>query len=1288
MKNADRSTFLHESAHLFLEMKSELALDEDASPHEREDMQTLLRWFGFNGTIQQWRALTDEQRREAHEQFARAFEKYLGEGKAPVPELQPMFARFRAWLLGVYKSLSRIPNSSALNDDVRKVMDRMLATQTAIDAAQQDAGVGGIFTDAGMAGVSPAVFDAYRTQLQGASEEARAALQVKFMRELAREQERWWQEQRTVVRGEVAAEVYARPVYQALAAMRGTQPDGTPLPDGHAVPLSRDALVEQFGPAVLETLPRPYLYSAHSGLAPDTVAEIFGFANGEALLEAIRTAPPQDQVIDALTDERMLERHGTLLREPEHLTEAAREAVAGQGRDKVIRTELGFLRNLVKAAAPAVRAQQTEDRAERRAAGERLRAELPDDATLQTAAQQHVAGMRLRDIAPDRFYAVARRASRQATELAAAGKYEEAIAAKKKELVNLALFRAATAAREAVSGAREEFAKMFGADKELAKRRNMDYVHAARMIAATYFFPEKRLGDARTALDLVKKHDTDTYDLLKERIDAALAEGTELSTLSFESFQVMREAVADLWEMSLRQQQNLVNGQLVDRNEAIDAMIEKLDTVGAPPEQEPRNKAQMMLLGVRAALRRVESWVSDIDQGSITGPMRTYLWAPVSEAVGHWRTAKVQYLQQYLAIVKPIETTVVPGRIVATELGHVFESRAQLLHALLHTGNESNFQKLLRGYKWGEYRPDGTLDSSKWQAFIDRAYREGLVTKADMDYVQGVWDLLDSLKPQAQAAHREMFGRYFNEITAWPVETPFGTYRGGYVPAIVDELQSADASVRNEKDLTEGGNAHMFPSTGKGFTKQREEYYAKPLELDLRMVPAHIDRVLRFIHIEPRVREVGRMLWTRRFREKLNAYDPTVVGDMLVPWLQRAASQRVAKASTGWAGKAADSLFRTLRTRTGLNMMVANVANTLQQFTGLLPSAVLVKPRYLRSALYRYVTEHKTTVAQVQEASEFMRTRMTSQAMEIMSTIDDLLLNPSKYDQVRAFGNRHGYFMQEATQNIVDVITWVGAYDQAMSEASAEGGNVDAQIDGRPAKHDAHVTAVRAADRAVRETQGSFAPEDIASVDARGPFVRLFVMFFGYFNTIANLNATELHRVARDMGLRKGAGRGLYVYAMGFAAPAILSELLMQAIQGGGDDDDDDDGWMSAALAVLFGSQVRTGAAMVPGGSIGLAAYNYWNDKPYDDRISTSPAIQMLESALRSPHSVYQSIVEDKPRKRAVRDTIAAIALLTGLPVGALSRPLGYLADVADDKTHPEDAVDVARGLVTGHGAR
>lgn len=125
LANADRTTFLHESGHFFLETTLDLGRRRDAPPELKKDIDTVFKWWGVKRG--EWDEMSFEERRPFHEQFARGFEKYVGEGKAPTPELQSVFDRFKAWLLEVYQTLTGL--NVRLNDDVRAVMGRMLGAE-------------------------------------------------------------------------------------------------------------------------------------------------------------------------------------------------------------------------------------------------------------------------------------------------------------------------------------------------------------------------------------------------------------------------------------------------------------------------------------------------------------------------------------------------------------------------------------------------------------------------------------------------------------------------------------------------------------------------------------------------------------------------------------------------------------------------------------------------------------------------------------------------------------------------------------------------------------------------------------------------------------------------------------------------------------------------------------------------------------------------------------------------------------------------------------------------------
>lgn len=1262
LEKADLSTFIHETGHLYLNELIDDATTAGVSPQLTTDINTVLKWMGLEVTAESGAAAIKAAiQTRHHEQFARGFEAYTMEGKSPSQAMREVFAAFRQWLIQAYRSLTTAPLNVKLTNPVREVMDRMIATDEEIDRAATEADVHPMFTNAIAAGMSSTEFAAYQETVAKASLTARETLQKQLMAQYQRQQAQWWKDETEALRLEITRTVNQQKEYVALSVLQtGTMPDGSALPTGvEPMKLDRKSLAAQFGQDFLARMPNGT--TSKNGMHQDTAAQLFGFNSGQELVLAIVNARPKVPLINAEADQQMQDRHGDM-RFDGSIAEAARAAVMNDQQEQVIAAEIRALNAKQREVAPFVKAAKAELASAKQQGRALLRTMIPTLEDTRKLARGILARTSLRQLNPYHYSVAARQASKHATNALGKQEYLEAGLFKQRELLNLALFREALLIKQQIEQAHELAKQFWKSDETLAKSRNVDLINVGRAILAQYGLARPMEKTAADYLAPIKTYDVDLYDQWKPQVDALAPRPLDYNALTVEEFTTLFDNLNALWLLSRRTKQMKINEQLIDRKQIVDELSaamsgftkqQKDQVVGA---QTPWADTSMGLLSWGSALKRVESWVRRMDGGNIDGIFRRYIWTPISEASDQFREAKKGMLQQYLELIKPIEKMLTRDLIPAPELGPnvAFRGKTALLHAVLHTGNDSNQSKLLRGYNW---------TPGSWQTFLDRMYQQKILTKLDYDFAQGVWDLLESVKPQAQQAHHEMYGYYFNEITARDITTPFGTYKGGYVPAIADRAKSVDQAIREEKDLfDQAGNSFMFPTTGRGFTKARVEQYAAPLALDMTTIPVHLDKTMRFVHLEPRIKDAARLVTNKGFRQALDAMNSTVAKDMLVPWLQRSAQQKVAKPGSN---PHADALWRYLRKSTGAQIMVGNVINTLQQFTGFPIAATMVKARYLRGAMMNYLRhpiEHAETIA---AKSTFMRGRTTTQIIEIQQTIDDILLNPTKYDQVRKFLERHGYFMQQGTQNLVDLVTWGGAYDQAIAQ------DLDERM------------AVRAADSAVRLTQGTFAPEDLSAFEAGTPFTRAFTMFYSYFNMQANLLTTETQIVAHEMGLRKGAGRALWVYTMGFMIPAVLSEALILGI--GGFDPDDDDDYLNEALSVFFGSQLRTALAMVPGvGPVTLAGIGYFTSKQYDDRISTSPIVQVLESAGRVPRDLYQVMSEGGHSKRTIRDVLTLIGLVTGLPAGALSRPLGYLGDVYDGVAQPETAGDVARGLVSG----
>lgn len=124
-KTADRSTFLHEMGHVFFDDIKNLAEMENAPEQLVTDWNKLKEWS-------EWDDAQGANNTKAHERFARGWEAYLREGKAPTKGLQRVFRMFSKWLTRIYRAVTRLGGLPP--KEIQDIMARMIATQEDIDA--------------------------------------------------------------------------------------------------------------------------------------------------------------------------------------------------------------------------------------------------------------------------------------------------------------------------------------------------------------------------------------------------------------------------------------------------------------------------------------------------------------------------------------------------------------------------------------------------------------------------------------------------------------------------------------------------------------------------------------------------------------------------------------------------------------------------------------------------------------------------------------------------------------------------------------------------------------------------------------------------------------------------------------------------------------------------------------------------------------------------------------------------------------------------------------------------
>jgi hypothetical protein len=1226
----DGSSFVHELWHRAFYLLGQMA-QQKVSPQIVDDWNSMLSWLGV--TQAEWDAMSFEQKKKHHEAVARTGEVYLWEGKAPSAELEGVFARLAKWMRAIYGKIAGVINAQyraefgvdlpALTPEVRAVMGRILASAESVQVAQTIEGAVPTFQTQEESGLNDEQWAEHQKQQQAADDAAISKLTAESlgnMRWLSRakgkrlrDAQKAEQNVRDAIRGAVAAEVQQQPVYRAsrwLKTGEFVNPDGThTVTDGtHKIRTEEVAALGAELPGMTKA----------DGISADAAAQMFGFESGEQLVTALREALPINDAIENAIDAKMMAEHSELA-DPK-LREAAVDAsLHNEARRRFVASELHAL---TKSLQP-------------------VRVTL---AAAKEAARRALEQTQVRQLTPRAFTTAARRASIEAQRASAKGDTRAAIQWKRRQLVQEQMADLAEQARKDVAKAVRLFRKFGDPDKKLAKSRDIDLVTAARTLAAAYGLGPKipegqRTAQATAALQAIEA----TSPAVARRLAPLLADarqgGLDYRNLTLAQFREVVETGTQLWEEAKAARTIDAEGKKVELATAVEALAAG---IAARPPRRPSTAAgagetpppfsRLMLRGWQAlaSLKRVEHWARFMDGGK-DGPFQRYLVAPIMRAGVAYRKVQSAFVFAYHKHLNALRTSYGEkwnARYYSKELDFTFRGAKELVGALLHAG--TNKQKLLLGRKgkngvaWGELVDDGdggkVLDSSRFDRAIAEAFEKGWLTKEAVEFVKFVHGSYAEHLPQAQKTHKAMFGYEFETLVHNTIATPFGDIDGGYVPARVDHDEAAPrVELGSFEDLENNFRQSLKPPGNKGFTLARNENYNQPLILDLGKQLSAIDEEMRFIYLQPAVRDAQRIINDRDFQRAIEPYDRAATNSMLMPWLDNTARQTVSRPS---GVVLLDIISSWLRHASSLTALGFSVINAAIQASGISSARTQVQGKYLRAALIQWVRHPIDAVRAIAERSEFMQQRFDTQTRKLRDDIaymtSDKALRGVKVVQQAAA--RGAFFLQRLVQGSVDVVTWQGGYAEAIASGKSE------------------VEAVEAADSAVRRAQGSTNPEDLPAYETGTPFVRLFSQFGSFSNVMLN----------QIMGAQPGWDR---VKAIGWAlfVPALLEGVIRTALMGG-PEDDDEDGTVDEWFAVFGRNIARNVAGLVPGAGPVLMALA----ESEGSRVQTP--FEVLGRATRGMYEFFEAAGGDEVTASEAKAVAAFLTIATGLPIAAPTR--------------------------------
>lgn len=1159
LKGADLSTALHEGAHFFFENDIALAseivsanavFDPDTmADGERQivaDVSTLLKWNGITGTVQEqlatWHQMDFEARRDAHERTAESFERYLFEGNAPSVELASYFQKFRAWMVNVYKSikdfLARNPEAGKLDDTVRQVFDRMLATAEQIRLAEQGRSMLPLFASQDQGGMTPEEFAAYQEQGTQATAEAIHNLEARTLRDLAwarnargREIKRLQKQAeglRREARIEARREVMGQPVYQAWQFLTAKEDGGGKLYLSPADPY--------ITPEVRERLDGLKM-TGKDGAAPDIVAEQFGFGSGDELINALLATDPPDVAIENLTDRLMLERYGELAT-PEAIERSADQAIHNESRARMVATEANALAQ---------------------AAGQR---KVLVDAAKQFAAQV-VARLKVRDVKPSRFSNAAARAAQNAEKAGRSGDVATAAAEKRNQLVQTLAAKAAHDTRDEVDaavkylrkferkGVRENLDAGYleqidalldrydlvlsatGADRKASLRTWVQSrLNAGELpaISETLLTPQERqayLAEVQSrdaAGELVYKDDEDAIKLLAEAIDRSAQRSYRDMTV--EEFRGLVDTVKNIEHLG-----RLKNKLLSQREErAYEAVRDEMAAAirenarqfgkNTPTANDWLGSKLQSIKDFGAAHIKVATWARIMDGGRDNGPVWRYLVQPANERANMETTMRAEATERLSAILDPILKDVPAadkwgkGRHFPT-LGRALNWQERFAVAL-NVGNESNLQRLLGGDRWTYARILPVLNSlsaREWQA------------------VQAVWDHFETYRPLIAAKERRVTGSEPEWIQARPitVNTSDGqtvTLPGGYFPVVFDPRRNqkaeADAKSQEFKDLAKA--AYSAATTRRGFTKQRvAELKGRPLMLSLQGLYSGTNDVIHDLAWHEWVIDANKLLKSKTIDNAIREHYGPEVKRQFDKWRDDIV------VGTRRLDHGVERAVGFLRQSVSASALTFNLLTAAQQPLGIVNSVSRVGATWIGKGVAKYAAAPIESTREAMEKSAWLRNRTRTRFREL----NELRNQVQGQTSAKELMGRYGYWLMMRTQLMVDVPTWWGAYEKAIA-----GGQDEA-------------TAVQLADQATKDAQGGGEEVDLSGLERGNALIKIFTTFYSYMGSTLNV----AYLAAKTDASRARAVANILLVTM---TPAILGTLLKDALTPGGDDDEEE----------------------------------------------------------------------------------------------------------------------------------
>lgn len=1092
-EGADMSTVIHEAVgHYFIENLMREGALPNATEQMKKDRQTML---DYAGVTKDWDSLSQEEKTAAHERWAEAAETYMLEGKAPSKELQPVFNRFKKWLLAIYNAVfsdKRSKNAVPINDEVRQVFDRMLASEEQISEMERIDGYFSALPDVVLDTLSEPRKQMLRNFAAKAHDKAVQLLTKESLVNFNQERKDRIQKYREDVEPQVKEAIAKQPLYMASEQILDIASD---LKTAKGV--ANRYLEGNFDESKMATF--------------DMIAEANGFTSGDELAKTIMSEPSFNGAVNRHIDEMVQDAFPDIYKERGLAEEAARDAMYNDESGLLINTEAQLIEDK---AQGLLKGQRDAETLRKLAVARRQTAKIQAQMDLQNRVKLKEA------LNTQKYITAERNAAAKAAVALENDDYSAAVRYKNVQAFNHACVVESVRLRNQYAKWQNYFRKQAKAKRETwGNERN--FIQAAA-IMERFGYKRKDYSDfekTETLSDYLNDMD-DLYDnvavadwIMDENVSITNPRERMTASQLEDIVNALKniKAIAKQ-EMSINALQK--GATYAEFKAEAQDTLNKLKTIWKPQVGVAQQPTVMEKL--KASLRSTDNLFEMMDDWQY-GFFSKHFGAAIREAADN-ETRKVLEYEEKTAqayrewLPDKAAEKAADYQEKYDELGTSVDKHV-LLKMLMNLGNESSARVLCStrpvGFESSALWVDGDIVQTKIN-LLDFLGRN--LTEADIKYAQAKIDIAEMYWSEMEALETRWTGFSPKKVEASPVELTLSdgktvVMRGGYFPLMRDGdtgSKHAGQEVISDTDPRQGRNIRTM-STRRGHLKERVKAkypvnLKRGAEFNVAMDAIH-DLCFREVMGDFRKIMNDQEMYTL-IKEKLGLADFSAFKE----YLERAANpQGTNSGSVGesWMGSVANWLrARTVNAAIMLNLKTAvqNLGNPLLYGNAVdgfgYSDVVAAVSNY--SMNMQLAEGYKSAKEFVYSKSPWMKERSVLPDISLRDMKEMESLNPIEKKAVE-FGTR----LLVATDNLSAIPVWMQAYGKKIRAGAGE------------------AEAVDFANTVIRRTLGSSRVTEVAPLLRGGPMLKLFTTFQGFFNTQYNQWAREYNIFLKEKDIMR-----------------------------------------------------------------------------------------------------------------------------------------------------------------------